>query len=94
METTQLIENYPKIDGHRKHFVKHPVQTEDGKWYGAKVFIPEEGGNMGSYSKWLPGDNLFDNEEECQQACDIHNKWCGWDDEEIEFIISKSMGLL
>ena len=79
---------YPKIDGHRKHYVRYPVQGKDGLWYAADVdesgyFNPEED----------PTKRGTESEADCRKWCDVHNKFHGWSEAEVNAIVSRSMGL-
>jgi hypothetical protein len=67
----------------------HPVQMQNGKWAGAEVLLPS-----GYISP--EGDPVkvhFDTEEECHKACDIANNYNGWNKDQANEIISRSMGL-
>lgn len=91
---------YPLRDGHRRHFVRHPILiTEEiaqkkpcaiplkpGKWMAVDVLLPN------GYN-YLIGPGMFETEEACQKACDCHNRYHGWTEEVVKEIISKSMGL-
>jgi hypothetical protein len=99
METT----TYPKIDGHRKIYVRVPVQVTakhlltqryhnipavpliKGKWMAVNV-MPK------GYS-CLISPMLFEDEADCQKACDSSNRLHGFTPEDVVRIVSKSMGL-
>jgi len=79
---------YPIKDEHRRHYVLYPI-VKGEKWRAGDVML-----NPGGYRN--PFDNPakveFDTEEECQKACDIHNSFHGWDENDVEEIICESMG--
>jgi hypothetical protein len=78
---------YPLIDGHRKHYVQYPVQKLNGKWVGADVLLPS--GYISVEDNPIKGE--FDTSEQCQKACDLHNSFNGWTQDEANSIISESM---
>lgn len=89
---------YPQIDEHRKHYVRTPLQITKptksladitlkiGSWVGVDVL-------KNGYQHLLSPFE-FKTESECQLACDKHNKYHGWSKEEVNDIISESMGLI
>lgn len=91
------MENYPKIEGQKKYYVRYPVQVteeiskrfsypiEVGKWIAVDVL--ESG-----YQHLIAPNPM--SEELCEAACDSHNSYHGWTLEEADKIISKSMGLI
>lgn len=85
--------NYPIEDGHRKHYAKHPCPDNEGKWYAAEIHMPEHGKKKGGYGVLQPWHVRFNTEQKCQKACNIHNEYHGWDDDDVVRLISISMGL-
>lgn len=84
--TTGLFSSYPIVDGHRKHYLHHPVQKRNGKWVAADVLS----------DGYRPVENNplkieFDTEGECQKGCDIHNNYHGWDKDTANQMVSASM---
>lgn len=91
---------YPQIDGHRKHYVRYPVQITQVAFETTMAHLP----NL-KVGEWVAVDVLlkgyshlvapinFDTKEKCQKACDMHNKSHGWTPKEVDQIISLSMDL-
>lgn len=80
------IPDYPKTEGERTYYVKHPVQKKNGKWVGASV------AKSGYYSvERDPSLVEHGTEESCQLACDFHNSFHGWDKDTANYIVSCSM---
>lgn len=78
---------YPKIDGHRKHYVLYPVQKGDN-WRAAEVV---DGGYIDPFKD--PSKIDFNTKARCKKACDAHNSYHGWDEIDVIEIITKSMSL-
>lgn len=92
METKQ----YPIIDGHRKHYVRVPVQVTEE--IAKKFPYPIEVGKFiavdvlkKGYQYLIAPNPLL--EKECQKACDVHNSYHGWTPEEVDEIIKISMDI-
>ena len=69
-----FLANYPIKDGHREHYVKHPLDLSPDEWVAVRVSA------KGGYIAWDADRNnptlyIFKTEEECQKACDIHNNY-------------------
>lgn len=91
----ETIKQYPIIDGNRTHYVRLPIQVKErhlqdypiklevGKWIAVNValkgYIP------------LIAPMAFDTEEECQLACDIHNSYHKFTEDQIREVITESM---
>lgn len=85
-----VLENYPIIDGHRKHYVLHPIKKKNGKWVAVEVLLPN--GYIDPTNN--PAKTEFNKEADCQKTCDIHNSFHGWSKDAANTIIAKSMGIL
>ena len=80
--------NYPVKDEHRTHYVRKPVE-KDGVWKTADIVDNGYIDPFQEYMFYTP----FPNEQECQHACDVHNKWLGFDEGDVNMIIGQSMGI-
>jgi hypothetical protein len=90
-----LIKNYPKIDGDREYYVRHPIMVtkenrdkmmnrpKPGTWVAVDV--------LESGFKYLLSPMPHKTEETCQSACDAENRICGFSKKEAVFIITVSM---
>lgn len=81
------MENYPKEENGRLYHVLYPV-AKDGKWRAAEVV---EHGYLNPFE--MPFRTDFSNKGSCMRACTIHNNFHGWTPEQVEEIVSWSMGL-
>lgn len=72
---SDIIGEYPIVDGHRRHYVKTPAQLRNGKWVAVRVCI--EGGYLKADTDIDSNPTIvqFDKESECQKGCDIHNNY-------------------
>lgn len=102
MKKTTKEFKYPYVDDRgEKRYVRTPVQfykdklpegfqpivdIPEGKWVAVDVV---EGGYTHSLFP-VP----FDTFKECEKACDIHNRYWGWDKKQANDIEAMSMGLL
>jgi len=96
----QLLANYPIKDGHRKQFLKYPIQVtqEIKEKYPdemalAKVgqFVSVKVARHGCFVVF--GARPFDTFESCHRACLIHNYKLGFTSEETDAIVGYSMGI-
>lgn len=81
---------YPKIDGHRRHYIHYPVQNKHGKWESVDVYIDGKGGHSRLLNEVR---TKFDNREDCMKGCEIHNRYHGWSDELVVDVVNISMSL-
>lgn len=82
-----MNKEYPIIDEHRKHYILHPIQLENKKWVAVEVLL--SGGYINPIGN--PTKISFNTEKECQDACDLHNKYHGWSKKQVHEIINTSM---
>ena len=82
-KTKPKPENYPLEERGQFYYVKHPVKNKNGKWIGVNVI---EGGYQDS-----PLYCEIDSEENCQKACDVHNRYHGFSEEYVKAIVNWSM---
>jgi hypothetical protein len=92
MSTLKIVYgvHYPKPDsepGHHPHFIKYPIQRKDKKWVCVDVL---KDGHQDPEDFLLIGKDSYN---ECRKACDAHNSWVGFNFNQINKIISCSMGL-
>lgn len=98
MKNKTKIPNYPLIDEHRKHYVRYPIQVMRGvkDLIGTNLpvgkFVAVDVLQKGYQHLLCPV--IFDTEEECQKACDIHNKYHGWSKDDVNEIVGISMDLV
>ncbi len=81
--TTVIEFEYPIIDEHRRHYIRHPATNKNGKWMA--VDVNKDGGY------WeLIAPIEFDDEEACQKACDIHNEYHKFSKDQILEVLKLS----
>lgn len=82
--TEPLFKNYPKKGvGDRFHYVKYPVM-ERGCWYAANVLLPD--------GYFIPVNATpHRTEQECRTACDLHNRFHWWTEDDVNKIVNESM---
>lgn len=94
MITQALFVNYPKGSIKDKDYVVYPVKKKNGKWVGASVLLPVKGEAGGYISvENDPVKREFNTEAECLTACGIKNTFSGYTKDEVEAVVSVSMGL-
>lgn len=71
----KLIGQYPIKDGHRKHYVKYPLQLSPRVFVAVRVSIYGGYLKIDADRKRNPTIVPFKSEAECQKACDIHNNY-------------------
>lgn len=102
MKETVKEFKYPHVDDRgERSYVRTPVQYFKNKLpdgFKMVVDIPE--------GKWVPVDvkedgyshliapTAFDSFKECEKACDVHNRYWGWDRQQAIEIEAMSMGVL
>lgn len=96
------IPNYPKKKGPRNIYVKYPIRIDESieKYYSEFKYNNKPYYVQGKYIAVNVFQNgyqypfapaLYDSEEACLKACEIHNNYHGWTNEEWESIVQISM---
>ncbi len=77
---------YPIKDGPRRHYLLYPVKKKNGKWVGADVL--SNGYRDPNYN---PVKAEFKSFDRCLLACEVHNKYHGWDYKAMNRMVGYSM---
>lgn len=102
MKDTEKKFEYPHVDFRgEKRYVRIPLQffkkdvsndivivghVPEGKWVAVDVHVD-------GYSHLL-SPHPYDSEEECKEACNVHNRYWGWNQQQAFEIEAMSFGVL